>query len=250
MARLCLPVASLLLLVLLIGCGGDGKSGTLAVNPGDQPTKTGGPPGQTGGGGTGGETGSAEQKAQAGGPLDFNRPIHLVGTKPSAIVGLAYSPDGNHLASISSGGEVVLWDLAKRSRTVLAAGGSPNTGGEGSLAPFNQHVVFSPDGKMLFFGTVAAVTQWEVESGKSVRTFSHTKVEGYTNGMVVAPDGKTVVTYGGDGEGGRELEGVGRRCEGGHLQCAASLGRALALFARLPDTGGDTPDAERRRSQD
>ncbi len=201
MTRPCSLALFLLFPALLLGCGGEGKSGAiLAVNPGDPPEKTGVPAGQTGGR----EGPSADAKANgvqanAAGPLDFARPIHLLGHKPAAIVGLAYSPDGNHLASISDTGEVILWDLAKRSRSSLAAGGSPNSGG---LSRFGEHVAFSPDGKTLFFGTVSAATQWDVGSGNSVHTFSHTKVEGYTDGMVIAPDRKTLVTYGGDGEGG------------------------------------------------
>jgi WD40 repeat protein len=207
MTRLWLFAMALLFSAVLLGCGGEGKSGaTLAVYPEGQPENT-GPSGQEGqvgqssqsGQGGGNNQQSAAAAATTAGPLDFARPIHLVGHKSSAIVGLAYSPDGNRLASASNAGEVMLWDLAKRSRRVLAAGGS---GGERSLASTGRHIAFSPDGKMLFFGTVSAVTQWDVDSGNSVHTFSHTKVEGYTDGIVTSPDRKTVITYGGDGEGG------------------------------------------------
>src|SRR5262245_16200541 len=194
MTRLCWLASATLFLALFLGCGGNGKSGaTLAVNPGDPPAKT-GVAGQTTGKEGGQEIASSGPTARAEGPLDFTRPIHLLGHQAAVIVGLAYSSDGRHLASISENGALILWALAKRSGQVLTPAGAQKKEENRNLTRYGEHVMFSPDGKTLFSGTASAVTLWDVETGSGRKTFADPKVES-SDGMIVAPDGTSLVTY-------------------------------------------------------
>lgn len=120
-------------------------------------------------------------------PLDFNASPFV-----GRVVSLDFSPDGSLLATgggePSRGGELMLWDVAKRAlvRTVEQAHSDTVLG-----------VEFSRDGKRLASGAADKFVKiFEVETGKHVRSF-----EGHTHHVLDVTwkaDGATLASAGAD----------------------------------------------------
>jgi WD40 repeat protein len=84
----------------------------------------------------------------------------------ASLLSLAYSPDGNWLASAEIGNAVQVWEVASGEllRTLVHA----DLPGE-----FIWSVAFSPDGKLLAAGSSdATVSLWDAASGQFVREFT------------------------------------------------------------------------------
>jgi WD40 repeat protein len=83
---------------------------------------------------------------------------------------IAYSPDGNHVASGHGGGFVLVWDtaVAMGDRLSLAARFNAENGGL-------QYPFYSPDGTVLGSGTQdnGDVVFWDVASGNELRRYTH-----------------------------------------------------------------------------
>jgi WD40 repeat protein len=77
------------------------------------------------------------------------------------VASFAYSPDGRRLASASREGAVRLWDA--RAGTELKAH-------RGFEKDWVQHVVFSPDGRIVAAGALGQVRLWD-ERGEPLRSF-------------------------------------------------------------------------------
>jgi WD40 repeat protein len=113
----------------------------------------------------------------------------------SAVESVAFSPDGQRLASASGDGDIKLWDTftGKQLRTF-----------PGSTYVFNMltSVAFSPDGQHLasgsgIIGKAGEIKLWEVASGKLLRT-----IKGHTNtvsGVAFSPDGQRLASASWDG---------------------------------------------------
>jgi len=109
-------------------------------------------------------------------------PLSSVLPHTGELFGVAFSPDGNKLASVSTDG-VKVWDVAA-GRELLSL-----TGHEGAV----YSVTFSPDGKTLASSSGdSTVKIWDAVTGKELRSL--TGHEGAVYSVTFSPDGKTLAS--------------------------------------------------------
>jgi WD40 repeat protein len=108
--------------------------------------------------------------------------------RPYSDEGLAFSPDGRLLASLSAPRSIELWDVdQKKSRHVFNAQHPPKS------------VTFSPDGKWLAVGEAVGkegdhVSLWNVAAGTNLRTFA--VLQNLSVKAVFSPDSDLLATWG------------------------------------------------------
>jgi WD40 repeat protein/serine/threonine protein kinase len=115
--------------------------------------------------------------------------LYTLTTFSNGVWGLAISPDGRFLAAARNhyqgGGGVTLWDIVSRK---LVATPEPEDGA-GSVA-------FSPDGKVLAYGTAHhGVVLWDVAGQKEIHRFPGKHGWGGRRGLAFSPNGRTLATY-------------------------------------------------------
>lgn len=155
---------------------GGGQSGYLTPEP-DQP-------------GSGPQVMFAAAPAR---PLDFKKPILLKGHRPeSVIASVAFSADGRRLASITTAGEVILWDLVSQDGIVLTRNLNREEYKPNQLAAGGNYLAFSTDSKTLFTGSSGETLLWDVESTFGRHKFGQFYEQNID--MLLAPNGKTLVT--------------------------------------------------------
>lgn len=99
------------------------------------------------------------------------------------VKSVAFSPDGNFIASGSSDKTIIIWgsSTGKSTRTLFG-----HDGGVWSVA-------YSPDGKTVASGsTDKTIKLWDVATGKNIKTYTGSESSIFT--IAFSPDGKTIVS--------------------------------------------------------
>ena len=114
--------------------------------------------------------------------------IHLTTVNfDTYVTSIAFSTDGQTLATATSGGTTVLWSLADPQ--------IPRREGEINLNSFINTVAFSPDGRTLAIGSDDAATLWDISSHlKPVRLTTVLRFNGVSGTVVFNHDGRLLAT--------------------------------------------------------
>jgi RNA polymerase sigma factor (sigma-70 family) len=153
---------------------------------------------------------------------------------------LAFTPDGKAIAATTQGNVIHLIDV-ESGKTIREFSNENPESSLGSSWATVLGIAFSADGKLLATGGftndkgIYFARLWEVETGKELRRFMHTKTSYGIPSLAFSPDAKTLATRSHDGrlrlfdvKTGKELEGKSFPKDGG--------GRNQGTVAFSPDS--------------
>jgi len=111
--------------------------------------------------------------------------VHQFGAHTGAVVSVAFSPDGQLLATACHDGTAQVWEVSSARLLHTLAHGGPSVHG----------VAFSPDGQLLATaGHDGTAKVWEVSSARLLHTLAHQSA--YVIGVAFSPDGRLLATAG------------------------------------------------------
>ncbi|MFD8799924.1 caspase, EACC1-associated type [Streptomyces atroolivaceus] len=118
-------------------------------------------------------------------------PVDVPGGHRAAVLNLAFSQDGDVLATSQAGGKIQLWNLSRRNEPVKA--GALKLRGSAAIA-------FHPRSRMLAAQTATDLTLWDVSEPERPERLSVREIpEGMTYTVAFAPDGRTLAAGGDQG---------------------------------------------------
>jgi eukaryotic-like serine/threonine-protein kinase len=108
------------------------------------------------------------------------------------VYAVAWSPDGNRLASADNNAAVQIWDTASGAYVLTYRGHTPGAAGA---------VAWSPDGQYVASGGSDATVQvWEASTGHKITTYTgHTGYTKIVNAVAWSPNGKYLASAGEEG---------------------------------------------------
>lgn len=118
-------------------------------------------------------------------------PVDVPGGYRAAVLNLAFSQDGDVLATSQVGGQIQLWDLSQRNIPVKA--GALKLQGSAAIA-------FHPRSRLLAAQTATDLTLWDVSEPERPERLSEREIpKGMTYALGFAPDGRTLAAGGDQG---------------------------------------------------
>ena len=136
------------------------------------------------------------------------------------VYAVAFSPDGNVLASSHTDGDIKLWDVA--------SGQLLQSLKADSYAVYS--LAFTPDGALLAAQSVFTIYLWEVPTGKVARSLKGLSTSISFSAMAMSPDGRQIVS--GDNDGSVRVWDV---AEGKQLQELEAHIEPVRTVAFSPD---------------
>lgn len=116
-----------------------------------------------------------------------------------SVYTVAFSPDGQLLASGGNNNKAILWSVTNRKEQTTFRGHTKSV----------MSVVFSPDGKALASASHDGhIRLWNVDSKRRHAVFTHTRT-GWVRGVAFSPDGQLLASGGGNQHGSVMLWDVG-----------------------------------------
>ena len=125
----------------------------------------------------------------------------------STIRGMTFSPDENHLAALTTSGEILLWDIITGDlqttnvryifpfqQVFAQMGGSAISYGTGTGLYTEQGLTFSPDGESLIFANGSTIEIWDVSTWQKAQTLTISQEFSAATDFSFSPDGDILYT--------------------------------------------------------
>ena len=149
--------------------------------------------------------------------LETGSQMLVLAEHKSAVLGLAWSPDGKHVASGGADETIRVWDSRTGARRLLLA----------DQDGIVQSIAFSPDSTLLAAIAGQTATLWRVSDGKEYRRWRHRDTPAT---ITFSRDGRLIAT----GSARGEIRIWDRESEGEHRSISTGLGLNGAFFS--PDS--------------
>jgi WD40 repeat protein/tetratricopeptide (TPR) repeat protein len=111
-----------------------------------------------------------------------DQPLLTISTHRSRVEAMAYSPNGQQLATGLADGNIVVWELATSRETYIIEGHMPSV----------SAMAYSPDGEWLVSASGLDIKLWDAVSGRELQTLQgHT---GRVTSVAFSPDGQQLAS--------------------------------------------------------